>query len=299
MGSHEAHGRAEEVAAGAPGRSDGGDEEGRAAAVEACLMARIRSIKPDFFRHEALQDAEIANPGKYPMMVFAGLWGHCDSKGRFEWRPRQLKLDILPFLPFDMAETLEILAKSGMVNRYEVDGKSYGEIPTFEKHQRLSGKEVTEGEKHPEPNGEATGKQSGSNRDEQESQEGKGREEEGNGCLPPTEVGKTADAVPPCPIAEIINLYHETLPTLPQNRVRNEMRDGNIRARWKQFYDSGDFKDRGGGLDCFRWYFTEKVKPSEFLTGQTEGRNGRKPFIADLEWLMRPQNFAKVIEGKY
>jgi hypothetical protein len=77
------------------------------------------------------------------------------------------------------------------------------------------------------------------------------------------------------------------------------MRDGNIRARWKQFYDSGDFKDRGGGLDCFRWYFTEKVKPSEFLTGQTEGRNGRKPFIADLEWLMRPQNFAKVIEGKY
>lgn len=128
-------------------------------------MARIRSIKPDFFRHEALQDAEIANPGKYPMMVFAGLWGHCDSKGRFEWRPRQLKLDILPFLPFDMAETLEILAKSGMVNRYEVDGKSYGEIPTFEKHQRLSGKEVTEGEKHPEPNGEATGKQRGSNRE--------------------------------------------------------------------------------------------------------------------------------------
>lgn len=163
-------------------------------------MARIRSIKPDFFRHEALQDAEIANPGKYPMMVFAGLWGHCDSKGRFEWRPRQLKLDILPFLPFDMAETLEILAKSGMVNRYEVDGKSYGEIPTFEKHQRLSGKEVTEGEKHPEPNGEATGKQSGSNRDEQESQEGKGREEEGNGInLAPAKPARFDPAAMPLP----------------------------------------------------------------------------------------------------
>lgn len=165
-------------------------------------MARIRSIKPDFFRHEALQDAEIANPGKYPMMVFAGLWGHCDSKGRFEWRPRQLKLDILPFLPFDMAETLEILAKSGMVNRYEVDGKSYGEIPTFEKHQRLSGKEVTEGEKHPEPNGEATGKQSGSNRDEQESQEGKGREGNRNGVNPspdkPARFDPVAMPLPAC-----------------------------------------------------------------------------------------------------
>lgn len=139
-------------------------------------MARIRTIKPEFFRHEGLQDLEIANPGKYPMMVFEGLWGHCDSKGRFEWRPRQLKLDILPFLPFDMADTLGILERSGMVNHYVIDGKEYGEIPSFEKHQRLSGKELTEGEKHPEPNGEATGKHQGSTGEIQESQEGKGRE---------------------------------------------------------------------------------------------------------------------------
>lgn len=148
-------------------------------------MARIRTIKPEFFRHEGLQDLEIANPGKYPMMVFEGLWGHCDSKGRFEWRPRQLKLDILPFLPFDMAETLAILAESGMVKRYEVDGKEYGEIPSFEKHQRISGKELTDGEKYPEPNREATGKQRGSVGEIPESQEGKGtgreQEQEGNG----------------------------------------------------------------------------------------------------------------------
>ena len=150
-------------------------------------MARIRSVKPDFFRHEVLQDLEIANPGSYPMMVFAGLWGHCDSKGRFEWRPRQLKLDILPFLPFDMAGTLEILERAGMVKRYSVDGKEYGEVPTFEKHQRLSGKEATEGEKHPDPIREAMGKQRGSGREIPESQEGKGREEEGKGVNQPPE----------------------------------------------------------------------------------------------------------------
>lgn len=151
-------------------------------------MARIRTIKPDFFRHEELQDLEIENPGKYPMMVFAGLWGHCDNKGRFEWKPRMLKLDILPFLPFDMAETLEILEKSGMINRYEVDGKVYGEVTTFEKHQRLSGKELTEGEKFPQPTvktREATGKQQGSVGEIPESQEGKGIGKEEEGSTPP------------------------------------------------------------------------------------------------------------------
>jgi len=149
-------------------------------------MARIRTIKPDFFRHELLQDLEIANPGMYPMMVFEALWGHCDSKGRFEWKPRTLKLDILPFLPFDMATTLGILEVSGMLHRYVVDGKEYGVIHTFEKHQRLSGKELTEGEKHPAPyvydteiTSEAAVKQSGSVEEIPESQEGKGREGKG------------------------------------------------------------------------------------------------------------------------
>lgn len=149
-------------------------------------MARIRTIKPEFFRHEGLQDLEVANPGKYPMMVFAGLWGHCDKDGRFEWRPRQLKLDILPFLPFDMADVLALLESAGFVESYEVDGKKYGVIHSFKEHQRLSGKESQEGGKHPEPNinndrsnREAPGKHQGSNGEQPESQEGKGRE--GNG----------------------------------------------------------------------------------------------------------------------
>lgn len=149
-------------------------------------MARIRTIKPDFFRHELLQDLEIAHPGMYPMMVFEALWGHCDSKGRFEWKPRTLKLDILPFLPFDMATTLGILEDAGMLHKYAVDGKEYGVIHTFEKHQRLSGKELTEGEKHPAPYVydtesvcETTGKQSGSVEEIPESQEGKGMEWKG------------------------------------------------------------------------------------------------------------------------
>lgn len=124
-------------------------------------MARIRTVKPEFFRHELLQDLEITYQGKCPMLVFEGLWGHCDKAGRFEWKPRQLKLDILPFLPFDMAETLKILEQAKLINRYSVGGVEYGEIPSFTDHQRISGKESEQPERFPGPIREAKGKHKG------------------------------------------------------------------------------------------------------------------------------------------
>lgn len=148
-------------------------------------MARIRTIKPEFFRHEQLQDLEEDNPGAHVMLVFAALWGHCDKEGRFLWKPRSLKLDILPFLDFDLTASLLLLREAGLIRQYENEGVQYGEVPTFKDHQRVSGKEAQEPAKYPAPNGyfsdnspgsdgEATGKQ-------QRRQEGKGREQEGKG----------------------------------------------------------------------------------------------------------------------
>ena len=145
-------------------------------------MARIRTIKPEFFRHEQLQELEKENPKAYVMLVFAALWGHCDKYGRFEWKPKYLALDILPFLQpqFKIADTLELLHQHGFIKRYEVDGKHYGRVLSFEKHQRITGKEAQDGGRFPDEApqqqrgiiGEATGKH-------MESQEGKGKE--GNG----------------------------------------------------------------------------------------------------------------------
>ena len=142
-------------------------------------MARIRTVKPDFFRHEKLQDLEVAHPGKYIMLTFEGLWTLCDSKGKFLFKPRTIKLDVLPFIPFNMEETLGVLEKEGFIETYEVEGEKYGRIPSFLDHQRITGKEATEGEKYPDP----IVKQKGSNRETPEkhpgAQEGKGKE--GNG----------------------------------------------------------------------------------------------------------------------
>lgn len=146
-------------------------------------MARIRTVKPDFFRHDLLQDLEITHKGKCCMLVFSGLWGHCDKAGRFRWRPKHLKLDILPFLPFDMAETMTILEQARQVVRYEVGGEEYGWIPTFTEHQRISGKEAQEPERYPPPPREAIERYEGSNGEaiEKQSRRQEGKGMEGNG----------------------------------------------------------------------------------------------------------------------
>ena len=136
-------------------------------------MARIRSIKPSFFRHEGLQEIERDHPGCCAMLVFSALWGHCDKDGTFQWRPNQLKLDILPFLPFVMAETLQLLLDAGMIVQFESNGRTYGNIPTFSDHQRITGSEKTEDAAYPAPP-----KHLGNTLDRSIDQEGKGREEE-------------------------------------------------------------------------------------------------------------------------
>jgi len=148
-------------------------------------MARIRTIKPEYFRHELLQDLEILNPGLHPMLVFAGLWGQCDKNGVFEYKPRQLKLDILPFLEYDMGASLTLLREAKLIALMLHGEKVYGFVPSFKDHQRINGKEAQDNSKFPQPSemieynqegstGEALGKHEGR-------QEGKGREEEGKG----------------------------------------------------------------------------------------------------------------------
>jgi hypothetical protein len=112
-------------------------------------VARIRTVKPNFFRHEGLQDLAKRVGDAIVMLVYEGLWTQADSEGRFEWKPRQLKLDILPFLDFDMDAMLAALAGDGFIRAYEVSGKKYGEIPSFSEHQRITGKEKESGEKFP------------------------------------------------------------------------------------------------------------------------------------------------------
>ncbi len=104
-------------------------------------MSRIRTVKPELFRHEGLFEAEIAN--KLPLrLAFIGLLTCCDREGRFKWRPQCLKLDILPYDDLDIAKILDALAKLGIIKKYEHQGKWYGCIPSWSRHQQINHREI-------------------------------------------------------------------------------------------------------------------------------------------------------------
>lgn len=105
------------------------------------------------------------------------------------------------------------------------------------------------------------------------------------------EVVSRADNRSNCPHEEIINLYHQLLPMCAPVRIWNKTRRGCLKQRWSE-------NPKHQNLDWWKNYF-DHVKKSDFLIGKIDGRDGKPPFIVDLEWLVRPNNFAKVIEGKY
>jgi hypothetical protein len=102
----------------------------------------------------------------------------------------------------------------------------------------------------------------------------------------PETLGSGNGAAPTCPHDQIVALYHEELPELPQVRKWTAKRQEHLRARWRE-------DEERQSLDWWRSYF-QSVSASDFLMG----RNG-KGWKCDLEWLVKESNLVKVIEGRY
>jgi hypothetical protein len=117
-------------------------------------MARSRIVKPEFFKHVELFDAEQA-AGLPLRLAFEGLWCVADREGRFGWRPRELKLDVLPYDRIDFGEVLDALEHYGFIQSYTVDGKRYGVIPSFLMHQTFHHREAASKLPPPPDNGGA------------------------------------------------------------------------------------------------------------------------------------------------
>lgn len=103
-------------------------------------MARIRTVKPELARHEGLYELEIES-GLPIRIAWVMMFGCCDREGRFKWRPRDLKLDTIPYDECDFSRVLDAWLTRGYVVKYRVGNEWYGHIPTFRKHQSINNKE--------------------------------------------------------------------------------------------------------------------------------------------------------------
>ena len=111
----------------------------------------------------------------------------------------------------------------------------------------------------------------------------------------------TKQKLPACPHLELLDIFAEKLPELPQPKPElwEGARAKALAARWKWCLTA---KKRNGeryattkaeALDFFERYFGYVAK-SDFLTGRDGRWSG-----CDLAWLVKADNFAKVLQGNY
>jgi hypothetical protein len=101
-------------------------------------MARIRALKPDFFK-----DEDLATLPYEARLLYQGLWCFADKEGRLEDRPKYLKAEIFPYDNINIEKLLNLLcnpniqdrSKKVFIRRYTVNERKYIDIPEFLKHQ--------------------------------------------------------------------------------------------------------------------------------------------------------------------
>jgi hypothetical protein len=117
-------------------------------------MARIRSIKPDFWKSET-----IAALSMQTRLTFIGLWSYVDDNGVGRDQERLIMAEIYP-LEEDPRETLahvhrslDELADAGRVVRYTNKGRAYLRIANWDEHQKIDRPNKS---RHPLPDDEGS-----------------------------------------------------------------------------------------------------------------------------------------------
>jgi hypothetical protein len=97
-------------------------------------MARIRSIKPEFWTSEQVIDC---SPNA--RLLFIGLWNFCDDAGRHSSNDRRIKAELFPgddFTTDDIRRMIDELVTNGLLIEYLIENKTYLQVTGW-RHQKI------------------------------------------------------------------------------------------------------------------------------------------------------------------
>lgn len=97
------------------------------------IVARIRTIKPDFFTSE-----DIVALSPHARLLYIALWCEADRAGRMKWKPRTFKIRYLPADNVDVDVLCDEILTAGLVVLY---GEGLAHIPKFDRHQHINPRE--------------------------------------------------------------------------------------------------------------------------------------------------------------
>lgn len=102
-------------------------------------MARIRTIKPEFWEDEA-----VGSLSREARLLFIATWNLADDAGRLRWTAEYVKAHVFPYdpdlKPRRVAAVMEELVKAGMVVPYTAGAvpQQLAVIRSFAKHQKIN-----------------------------------------------------------------------------------------------------------------------------------------------------------------
>jgi hypothetical protein len=149
-------------------------------------MARIRTIKPDFWTDEKLTECSIT-----ARLFFVGTWNFADDNGNLVRSAKKLKMQVFPADMIDCEPLIQELMAIGLLIEYSVGAEKFLHIKGFKKHQVINRPSKSsipqppfteENEVLPDDSVSLQGELT-------DGREGKGKEEEGKGSSVPNGTG--------------------------------------------------------------------------------------------------------------
>jgi hypothetical protein len=96
-------------------------------------VARIRTIKPEFFTSE-----DIVGLTPLARLLYVAIWCEADKEGRLTWKPVTFKLRYFPGDNCDIASMCKEIVDAGLVVLY---GDGLAVVPSFKAHQHINPRE--------------------------------------------------------------------------------------------------------------------------------------------------------------
>jgi hypothetical protein len=248
-------------------------------------MARIRTVKPDFFTSD-----DVVSLTPLARLLYIGLWCEADREGRMVWRPGAFHRRYLPTDSCDIDAVSGELVSRGLVVLYG-DGLAW--VPSFSRHQHVNPREAASVLASPPPRVSDASLRVD---DAQGGREGKGRKgKEGNvgeGTPPLRAVPPPTDPVP-VPFDAWLSLVEIW------NRASAKV------GAWSAI-DTG-LTPKAAQTELLRalrscpdlsvWEARiARAVASAWLTGRKPGADGQ-PFVADLWWIV--DTVVKLDAGRY
>jgi hypothetical protein len=95
-------------------------------------MARIRTVKPDYWTDERVGECSVS-----ARLLFIACWNFADDHGGLDRSSKQLKAQAFPYDAIDCEPLVQELLNAGLLVEYAVDAKKYLHIKGFRKHQKV------------------------------------------------------------------------------------------------------------------------------------------------------------------